>query len=69
MKRWFQNNIWWVGFVIMLAVALFPNAFVIIGELVVAYCSAYWLQGTLLLIVALLVIIMVRVGKKDNNAP
>lgn len=69
MKRWFQNNIWWVSFIIMIAVAMFPHTFAMVGVQVAACFSSYWLQGTLIIIVVLLVIIIVRLGNKDNHAP
>lgn len=69
MKQWFQKNAWWLGLVITLAIAFFPQAFTLVGNIMVEYWSVYWLQGSLVVIVVLLSMILVRLGKKDKHAP
>ncbi|GIP45067.1 hypothetical protein J45TS6_35260 [Paenibacillus sp. J45TS6] len=69
MKQWLQKNIWWLSIVITLIIAFFPGHFMLIGNFIIEYWSVYWLQGSLLVIVALLIIILVRLNKKDRPAP
>lgn len=67
MKRWLQKNIWWIGLVIMLAIALFPKAFAIGGNLLIKYLPVYWLPGSIVLIVVLLSMILKRLGDRKDN--
>ncbi|UIO44342.1 hypothetical protein [Brevibacillus brevis] len=69
MKLWFQKNVWWLGLVITLAIALFPQAFALVGKLLAEYWALYWLQGCLVVIVVLLCMILKHLHKKDKHSP
>ncbi|QIC07178.1 hypothetical protein GOP56_17190 [Brevibacillus sp. 7WMA2] len=67
MKLWFQKNVWWLGIVITLAIAFFPQAFALVGNLMAKYLSVYWLQGSIVVIVVLLSLILKQLCKKDKH--
>lgn len=57
MKKWFQQQAWWIGIILTISIALFPNVFVTIGISVKFIIINYWLQISLLINIIQLFII------------
>jgi hypothetical protein len=57
MKEWLQQNIWWIGFIFTILIAMFPQTFIKIGRALQSFIIKFWLQIGITFIIFLLLVV------------
>ncbi|MEY8742852.1 hypothetical protein AB9M62_25650 [Bacillales bacterium AN1005] len=55
--QWLNKNVWWIGLLLTILIAFFPQQFGGIGITLKHLFINYWLQISLVIIITLLVIV------------
>ncbi|WP_026572783.1 hypothetical protein [Bacillus sp. UNC438CL73TsuS30] len=64
MLSWLQKHTWWISLIVALSVALFPNAFVKLGKLIITLVSLDWLPIGIIIIIGLLIVLIAMNAKR-----